>query len=459
MEKNQMGDTIVAIATAQVEGAISIIRLSGPDAITIADKLYKGKQQLRDVMTHTIHYGKIYDDQTLTQVDEVLVSVFRRPKTYTREDVVEINCHGGIAVTNEVLRLLVSLGARLAEPGEFTKRAFINGRIDLTQAEAVAEMIEAENKQAVQLAASTLDGKLAAQIKSFRARIIEVLAHIEVNIDYPEYDDVEMLTERLLMPKINVLLEQMTLLLQTAQTGQVIKNGVKVAIVGRPNVGKSSLLNALLREEKAIVTDVAGTTRDIVEGSIRLHDLTLHIVDTAGIRTTDDVVEQLGIEKAKATFQTAEVVLLVLDQGAELTVEDTDLLALAQTKKTILVRNKQDLPSKLVLSEEYDNLLQVAISAQSDVGLDGIYDALTAILDINMIALNQVYLSNVRHIGLLHNAKEDLEQAKMSANSGMPIDIITIDLQAAYAKLGEILGIEIKDDLLNNLFANFCLGK
>jgi len=459
MEQRLLKNTIAAIATAQVEGAISIVRLSGPEAVTIADMVYRGKQRLADVATHTINYGKIYNNKNGAQVDEVLVSVFRAPKTYTREDVVEINAHGGVAVTSEILRLVLANGARLAEPGEFTKRSFLNGRIDLTQAEAVADMIKAENNQAVHMAAAALDGKLAQQIKTFRADIVALLANIEVNIDYPEYDDVEMLTDTIILPKIDALITGMDKLLRTARTGQIIKDGIQTAIVGRPNVGKSSLLNALLREEKAIVTHIAGTTRDIVEGSIRLRDVTLRMIDTAGIRETEDIVEQIGITKAKDLLQKADLVLLVLDQGEVLSEEDKELLALVATKKAIIVRNKNDLPTRLELPEHYMELPQVAISAQHDIGLTDLYDALEAVLDLNLNATNQVYLANARHVTLLEAAREALDQAKTSAASGMPIDIITIDLQAAYSGLGEMLGVEIKDELLDTLFSNFCLGK
>jgi tRNA modification GTPase len=459
MDTKDMADTIAAVATAQVEGAISIVRLSGAEAIAIADTLYKGNISLRDAKTHTIHYGKIYDENTEKQIDEVLLSVFRAPKTYTREDVVEINCHGGVAVTNEVLRCVLQAGARLATPGEFTKRAFLNGRIDLTQAEAVADMIQAEHAQAAALAVQTLDGKLSAQIGAFRTQVVEILAHIEVNIDYPEYEDVELLTGLVLQPLIEQLIDEMDMLLATSATGQIIKNGIQTAIIGRPNVGKSSLLNALLREEKAIVSDIAGTTRDIVEGSIRLNGVQLNMVDTAGIRETTDVIEQIGVGKAKATFAGAELVLFVLDQSTPLTAEDEALLALAQEKKTILVLNKNDLPSKLVLPGAFEAMPQVAISAQQDAGIGELQDVIATCLGVDMSRTNQVYLSNMRHITLLEGAKVDLEQARDSAMVGMPIDIITIDLQAAYKKLGEILGVEINDELLQTLFANFCLGK
>ena len=453
-------DTIVAIATAQVEGAISILRLSGNDAIALADKLYRGKEQLANVASHTINYGKIVNPKTKLPLDEVLVSVFRAPRTYTREDVIEINCHGGVEITNEILFLCLQQGARLAEPGEFTKRAFLNGRIDLTQAEAVADMITAENERAVRLAIDTIDGKLSQQIQAFRQQVVEILANIEVNIDYPEYDDVIELTDTILLPMISKLQDDIQKLLQTANTGQVIKNGVKTAIIGRPNVGKSSLLNVLLREQKAIVTDIAGTTRDIVEGTIKLNNITLNMIDTAGIRSTDDIVEQIGVTKAKEVLELAEVVLLVLDSSSPLTTEDIELLDLVQTKKHVLVLNKKDLATQLELPEKYQtDTPVVAISALEDLGIETLYDALENLLAVDLTTTNQVFLSNTRHISLLHDAVHALEQAKETASIGMPIDIITIDLQNCYQKLGEVLGLEVQDELLDTLFSQFCLGK
>ncbi|GBU10831.1 tRNA U34 5-methylaminomethyl-2-thiouridine modification GTPase [Erysipelotrichaceae bacterium] len=449
--------TIVAIATAQVEGAISILRLSGPDAIAIADSLFKGKQTLKNAMSHTISYGKIRDPTTQKQIDEVLISLFLAPRTYTRENVVEIHCHGGVEVTNEILLLTLQQGAQLAQPGEFTKRAFLNGRIDLTQAEAVADMITADNRQAIEMAVNTIDGKLSKKIIEFREDTVEILANIEVNIDYPEYDDVEFLTDTLLIPKITVLENKLTALLKTSRTGKVIKNGVKTAIIGKPNVGKSSLLNALLREQKAIVTEVPGTTRDIVEGHIRLEHLTLHIIDTAGIRETDDIVEKIGIEKTRTVIEEAELILLVLDASRILEQIDEQLLDLVAGKNTIIICNKVDLKQQLTLPASEYPLIE--ISAATESGLENLLEAILEKLDLNIHATNAVFLSNIRHINLLSQSKASLNAAKESAESGMPIDIITIDLQDCYSRLGEILGVEIQDDLLNTLFSRFCLGK
>ena len=454
----KMNDTIVALATAQVEGAIAIIRLSGPKAIALADALYQGKQRLTDCSTHTIQYGKIIHPQTQNPIDEVLINIFRAPRTYTREDVIEINCHGGINITNTILELLLGEGARLADPGEFTKRAFLNGRIDLTQAEAVSDIIAAESEKAAAVAIDALDGKLSRQIINFREATVEILANIEVNIDYPEYDDVEQLTTDILLPKITKLNQAIQTLLQTAHTGQLLKNGIKTAIIGRPNVGKSSLLNTLLREQKAIVTEVAGTTRDIVEGNIKLHDLTLHIIDTAGIRDTEDIVEKIGIAKAHAVLETAELTLLVLDRSTQLTASDKTLLQAVANKNCIIILNKSDLPQNIDLPTDILHPI-VTLSAKMDTGIEKLYDELTNLLSVNIHTTNNIYLSNIRHINLLKTAQLSLQQAIESAQTNMPIDIITIDLQNCYSALGEILGVEIKDDLLDTLFSRFCLGK
>lgn len=453
-------DTIVAIATAQVEGAISIVRLSGEQAIEIADRVFRSKIKLAEVESHTISYGYIVNPDSKQKIDEVLVSVFRAPRSFTTEDVVEINCHGGVEVTIQILQLLLRQGARLAEPGEFTKRAFLNGRIDLTQAEAISDLITAESTQATELAMDTLTGKLSNQIEAFRNEAVEILATIEVNIDYPEYDDVEEMTATILVPRIQHLVTDIDTLLETANTGQVIKNGIKTVIVGKPNVGKSSLLNTLLQEQKAIVTDIAGTTRDIVEGQIRLGSLTLNMIDTAGIRETEDVVEQIGVQKSKDMIEQAELILLMLDGSKPLEQEDIELLEIVRDKKHLILVNKQDLEQRIELSaaiQNADNIFNIA--AEKDQGLEQLYKAILDNMSIDLTRSNQVFLSNVRHIHLLEEAKNGLQQALESSQIGMPIDMITIDLQDAYAKLGEILGVAIKDDLLDTLFSKFCLGK
>ena len=341
-------DTIAAISTPPGEGAISIVRLSGEQAISIADAVFQsGKKKLIDVSSHTIHYGHIFDPEKYQMMDEVMVSIMRKPKTFTREDIVEINCHGGIVVVNQILQLVLRQGARLAEPGEFTKRAFLNGRVDLSQAEAVMDLIRAKTDKAMNLAINQLDGNLSRLIRQLRQEILETLAQVEVNIDYPEYDDVEELTTRLLLEKANQVQKQIQALLQTAQQGKILREGLSTAIIGRPNVGKSSLLNHLLREEKAIVTDIAGTTRDVIEEYVNVRGVPLKLVDTAGVRETEDIVEKIGVERSRKALSEADLILLVLNQSESLTTEDKQLLDITSGNKRIILLNKTDLPSRI----------------------------------------------------------------------------------------------------------------
>jgi len=345
-----ISDTIAAIATGIAgTGAISIIRVSGTEAIDIVNKIFKGKNLITQE-SHTIHYGRIICPETCVIIDEVLVMLMRRPRSFTTEDVVEINCHGGAFVTQQILELILTFGARHAYAGEFSKRAFLNGRIDLTKAEAIMDIIEAKSSHALNLAIGSLDGKVTKLINELRQDILNIIAHIEVNIDYPEYDDVEIMTNDTLLPKSLAVREKMRKLLQTAKTGQLLKNGIKTAIIGRPNVGKSSLLNQLMREEKAIVTNIAGTTRDTVEGFVNIGGLTLNLIDTAGIRQTTDVIELIGVEKSKKILENAELILLVLDSSELLTAEDTELLKLTENKNRIIILNKSDLNQKISTS-------------------------------------------------------------------------------------------------------------
>lgn len=344
-------DTIAAISTPPGEGAISIVRLSGEQAVAIANKVYRsGTKDLAKVPTHTIHYGHIVDPQNDQLIDEVMLSVMRAPKTFTREDVVEINCHGGIVVVNQLLQLLLREGARMAEPGEFTKRAFLNGRMDLSQAEAVMDLIRAKTDKAMNVALNQLDGNLSALIRSLRQEILNTLAQVEVNIDYPEYDDVEELTTKLLLEKAEFVKAQIQQLLTTAKQGKILREGLSTAIIGRPNVGKSSLLNHLLREEKAIVTDIAGTTRDVIEEYVNVRGVPLKLIDTAGIRETEDIVERIGVERSRKALADSDLILLVLNQSEELTEEDRQLLEATKGLKRVILLNKMDLPTKLDLT-------------------------------------------------------------------------------------------------------------
>ncbi len=443
-----MKDTIAAIATSNQDGAISIIRLSGEQAISIVSGMFS--KDLENNESHTVTYGYIIDPLTKETVDEVLVSVFRAPKTFTREDVVEIHCHGGTFITKKVLRVCLANGARLAEKGEFTRRAFLNGRIDLTQAEAIHDMIVAEHDTHTKMAMNGIRGSVRQLLDPLIQEILDIIANIEVNIDYPEYEDVVQLTNDIILPKAKRWLDRIDAILKRAESGKILKEGIKTAIVGKPNVGKSSLLNALLEEEKAIVTDIAGTTRDVVEGSILVHGITLHLIDTAGIRETDDKVEKIGIERSRKAIEDAQLVITVLDGSRELDDDDQQLLELTQKKINIIVYNKEDL-----MQEKGDKL---TISAGN-----GNIDALLHVFDdmyaSHFAAMNEPLLTNERQIAWMMRAKKSMLQAIDAMNQGFELDIVEIDIQDAYTSLKEILGEVHRDDLLDTLFSNFCLGK
>ena len=429
-------DTIAAISTPPGEGAISIVRLSGDQAVALADKVYScGKKSLLEVPSHTIHYGHIVDPKNEQLVDEVMVSVMLAPKTFTREDVVEINCHGGIVVVNQILQLLLREGARLAEPGEFTKRAFLNGRVDLSQAEAVMDLIRAKTDKAMGLALNQLDGNLSALIRSLRQEILETLAQVEVNIDYPEYDDVEELTTKLLLEKATMIQERIQALLATSKQGKVLREGLSTAIIGRPNVGKSSLLNHLLREEKAIVTDIAGTTRDVIEEYVNVRGVPLKLIDTAGIRETEDVVERIGVERSRKALAESDLILLVLNQSEPLTSED---------KLEQWVENEPVFAVSVTKNDGLDRL-ETAISDLFFGGQTGERDA--------------TYVSNTRHIALLEKAAISLEEVIEGIAAGMPVDLVQIDMTRCWDYLGEVVGDSVQDELITQLFSQFCLGK
>ena len=457
-------DTIAAISSAPGEGAIGIVRLSGDDALAIADKVYKlGQKKLSTQDSHTIHYGHIVDPKDGQEIDEVMVSVMREPKTFTREDIVEINTHGGIVATNRVLELVLREGATLAEPGEFTKRAFINGRIDLTQAEAVMGLIRAKTDRSMDLAVKQLDGKLSNLIENLRQDILNTLAQVEVNIDYPEYDDVEEMTLKLLGEKTTIIKNRIDGLLSTAKQGKILRDGISTAIVGRPNVGKSSLLNALLREEKAIVTDIEGTTRDTVEEYINIRGVPLKLVDTAGIRDTEDVVERIGVERSKKALKEAELVLLLLNQSEALTAGDRELLALTQDHKRIIIMNKIDLPNQLLkesLLEWVEEDEIIATSMMTQEGIDALEEKIADYFFSGQSGeKDATYVSNARHIDLLQKASQSLDEVKNGIDMGMPVYLIQIDCTRAWEILGEIIGENAPDELLTQLFSQFCLGK
>ncbi|KRN89562.1 tRNA uridine-5-carboxymethylaminomethyl(34) synthesis GTPase MnmE [Ligilactobacillus ceti] len=456
-------DTIAAIATPPGEGAISIIRMSGEEAIELANNLFKGKD-LTKVESHTINYGHIYDPKTNEELDEVLVSVLKAPRTFTCEDTVEINCHGGIVATNRVLQVILANGSRLAEPGEFTKRAFLHGRIDLAQAESVMDLIRAKTDRSMQVALSQLDGNLSQMITKLRQEILNVLAQVEVNIDYPEYDDVETMTTQLLKDKATEVAGKIQILLDTAMQGKVLREGLATAIIGRPNVGKSSLLNYLLHEDKAIVTDIAGTTRDIIEEYVNVRGVPLKLIDTAGIRETEDKVEKIGVERSKKAIEQADFVLLVLNSSEPLTKEDRELFKATEGKKRLVILNKTDLPTKLDLAEIETMIPKELILATSVLTTDGMVALEKRIAQLFFAegienSQNTVMVTNARHISLLQRALTCLETVLESIELGMPVDLCQIDMTTAWELLGEITGDSYQDELLDQLFGQFCLGK
>lgn len=455
-------DTIAAIATPPGEGAISIVRLSGDDAVTIADQVFKGKD-LTKVSSHTINYGHFIDPKTREIIDEVMVSVLRAPKTFTREDTIEINCHGGIVPTNKILQVLLTNGARLAEPGEFTKRAFLHGRIDLAQAESVMDLIRAKTDRSMKAALNQLDGELSQLIKNLRQEILDVLAQVEVNIDYPEYDDVEEMTSKLLREKALDVCAKIEQLLVTARQGKILREGLATALVGRPNVGKSSLLNHLLHEDKAIVTDIAGTTRDVIEEYVNVLGVPLKLVDTAGIRETDDRVEKIGVERSRQALDRSDLVILLLNASEPLTTEDIELLQLTQDKKRIIVLNKMDLEPKLDLNELYQYVDKAEVLKTSVLKNEGIreLEEHIATLFYGGIENSQttVLVTNARHIALLEQAKAALEAVLTGLEQELPVDLVQIDMTRAWELLGEITGDSYQDELLDQLFSQFCLGK
>lgn len=448
-----MNDTICAISTALGVGAISIIRVSGSDAIRKVAKLFDGKNLL-EVESHTIHYGHIVSDGEF--IDEVLVTVLKAPKTYTKEDIVEINSHGGISTTKKVLEVLIENGIRLAEPGEFTKRAFLNGRLDLSQAEAVNSLIKSKTDLERKLALNTLSGKVSKKINKVRGIIVELLANIEVNIDFPEYEDALEVTLENLPPKLNEIKKELEDLLEESKIGKIVENGIKVAIVGRPNVGKSSILNALLKKNKAIVTDIAGTTRDIVEGEMELKGIALKFIDTAGIRKTDDVVEKIGVDKSLEMIEEADLVILVLNNNEELTEEDKEIIEKIKNKTHIIFINKNDLPNKL----EINNKETVKGNTIEDKGLDNLKKKIVELFDLEKIGnSNLEVVSSAREIGLIKEALNSINNALNNVSASLPVDMIEIDIKKAWDLLGEITGESYEEELLDTLFSEFCLGK
>ena len=449
-----MYDTIAAISTTMGVGAISIIRVSGTEAINIVNKIFKGKN-LNNVESHTINYGHIIDNNST--IDEVLVSVMKAPRTFTREDIVEINTHGGIAITNKVLELLLLNGCRLAEPGEFTKRAFLNGRIDLIEAEGVMDLINSKTEKSRKLAINQVNGEVSKLIKNLRQKVIEILANIEVNIDYPEYEDIEEMTNSMILSNISDIENKIKNILKHSEDSKIIKDGIKTIIIGSPNVGKSSILNRLLNEEKAIVTDIAGTTRDIVEGNIIIDGIVLNMIDTAGIRETDDIVESIGVKKSLDLINEADLILYVLNNNEELTPEEKEILNRIKDKNNIVIVNKIDLENKLDLK-----LLPsyIEMSVIEDKGINELRNKIKEMFNLEQIEQNDfTYLSSARSISLLKKALESLDAVRTGIKNNMPVDMVEIDLKQMWSTLGEIIGETYSDELIDQLFSQFCLGK
>ena len=453
-----MNDTICAIATSQGVGAIAIIRISGEDSIKIVNKIFKGKD-LEKVESHTINYGHITDGDKI--IDEVLVSVMKAPKTFTAEDTVEINTHGGISPTNKVLELLLENGCRLAEPGEFTKRAFLNGRIDLLEAEAVMDMINSKTDAQRQMAINQIGGKVSDLINSLRSDMVQIISNINVNIDYPEYDDVDIITNEILIPKITSLKARIEKILKESENGKIIKEGIKTSIVGRPNVGKSSLLNALLEEDKAIVTDIAGTTRDIVEGQITINGILLNMIDTAGIRKTEDKIEAIGVEKSFKMIDDSELVLLMLNNNENLSNDIKEIIEKIKEKHYIAIINKIDLESKLNRDElgiPLDKIIE--ISVKENKGIDDLKEKIVKMFNIDELETKDpTYLNNSRSISILKRCLKSINDIEYGLKKNMPIDMIELDIKNIWEELGTINGTTYEEELLDEMFQRFCLGK
>jgi len=450
-----MDDTICAISTALGTGAISIIRVSGNESLSIVNKIFKNKD-LTKVNSHTIHYGKIYDEKE--EIDEVLISVMKAPKTFTKEDIIEINCHGGIAPTRKILEILIKYGCRLAEPGEFTKRAFLNGRIDLVEAEGIMNLISSKTEVSRKISINQLGGNVSKKIRELRQKIVELLANIAVNIDYPEYEDTEEVTNQVLEKKLIDIKEEISKIIKISENSKIVNEGIKVGIIGRPNVGKSSLLNALLEEEKAIVTDIAGTTRDIVEGIIQIDGLILNILDTAGIRETHDAVEKIGVEKSLDIINKSDLILLVLNNNEKITDYDEYLLEKIKNKKSLIIINKIDLENKIKL----DNIKipTISISAKNNIGIEELKEKIKKLFYAGEIESQDMnYVLNSRGIGLLNSSLEKIDNAFKAIDENMPVDIIEIEIKNAWEILGEIIGETYTDELIDQLFSQFCLGK
>lgn len=450
-----MTDTICAIATSVGTSAINIIKISGKESISIVNKLFT--KDLLKAETHTITFGYIKDKEE--KVDEVLVSVFLEPNTYTGENIVEINTHGGLAVTNKILEMLLEQGCRLAEPGEFLKRAFLNGKRDLLEAESISDLINAKTEASRKMSMNGVTGELSRIIKNLRNKLLTIIANIEVNIDYPEYEDAIVYTNELLKTNITEIKTELKKIVDESEKGSIIKNGINIGIVGKPNVGKSSLLNRLINEDKAIVTDVEGTTRDIVEGKIVINGIEINLIDTAGIRQTSNVVEKIGVEKSKSILETSDLLLAIFDGSKPLTKDDLDILKEIENKKSIIIINKEDLPMQIE-KEKFSRYKTLQISIKENKGINDIIEEIKSLFNLNELETQDfTYLSNARQINLIKNCLSLSEEIDKQNEKNTPVDLIQIDIQRLWEKLGELTGESYKDELLDEIFSKFCLGK
>lgn len=455
-------DTIAAVATSQGEGGIAIIRISGKEALKIASKIFVGKsgRNLDDIKSYTMRYGHIVDIDSKEVIDEVIVSFMKGPKSFTAEDTVEVNCHGGVVATNRVLEEVIKAGARVAEPGEFTKRAFLNGRIDLSQAEAVIDIIRAKTELSMKSAVAQSEGRISQEIKALRHKLLGIIAHVEATVDYPE-EDLEETTSQITSSQLNTVLSKVEALLSSADEGKIIREGLDTVIVGKPNVGKSSLLNALLMEKRAIVTDIPGTTRDVIEEYINIEGVPVKIIDTAGIRETEDVVEKIGVEKSKEKIANADLVILMLDSSSELDNEDLEIIDFIQDRKYILLLNKSDLTvriNKESLNKLNSNYI-IEISAKTGEGLDNLKAIIKELFFKGEVTSKETLITNVRHKEALIRARESLKQAAFALKDTSAIDLASIDLRAAWMSLGEISGETLEEDIIDKIFSEFCVGK
>lgn len=450
-----MTDTICAIATSVGTSAINIIKISGKESISIVNKIFT--KDLLKAKTHTITFGYIKDKEE--KVDEVLVSVFLEPNTYTGENIVEINTHGGLAVTNKILEMLLEQGCRLAEPGEFLKRAFLNGKRDLLEAESISDLINAKTEASRKMSMNGVTGELSRIIKNLRNKLLTIIANIEVNIDYPEYEDAIVYTNELLKTNIIEIKTELKKIVDESEKGSIIKNGINIGIVGKPNVGKSSLLNRLINEDKAIVTDVEGTTRDIVEGKIVINGIEINLIDTAGIRQTSNVVEKIGVEKSKSILETSDLLLAIFDGSKPLTKDDLDILKEIENKKSIIIINKEDLPMQIE-KEKFSRYKTLQISIKDNKGINDIIEEIKSLFNLNELETQDfTYLSNARQINLIKNCLSLSEEINKQNENNTPVDLIQIDIQRLWEKLGELTGESYKDELLDEIFSKFCLGK